>query len=65
MTAGVCDKTLHNVQSVKLLINRIKEDIDCWFSAWETGRKPVRVHEKSTMHIVGRPFFVNTVDVIA
>jgi hypothetical protein len=39
MTVGVCSKTSHNVQSVKLLINRIKEDIDCRFSAWETGKE--------------------------
>jgi hypothetical protein len=39
MTVGVCDKTLHNVQSVKLLINHIKEDINSRFSAWETGKE--------------------------
>jgi hypothetical protein len=39
MTVGVCDKTLHNVQSVELLINHIKEDMDCRFSAWENGKE--------------------------
>jgi hypothetical protein len=35
----VCDEGLHNVQSVKLLINPIKEDIDSWLSALETSNK--------------------------